>query len=429
MTWYVSTARHCASTSQSRRLTTGAAVQTKTTALTKTTSKTAMTPHFRMGERDQVIVAQEEIKRLEAANAKLRQEAKRLFREEEKGQVATRSRDRAVEGSNALQRKLIQQEAEHSQDRRLWEEESGKLRNQVAHLEAENHEAEILMQTIVAQLELEKEEHSQDRRLWEEESGKLRSQVAHLEAENHEAKTSMQTIAAQLEVEKEEHSQDRRLWEEESGKLRSTLEVSQRNLSAAREEIELLRAEMLQQREQAARHAAKMAESERVRRVEAAQEARQRDAALEEHILKLASEARGEQLHQDGVKLPQEHQDDGASSYTQPSGPPSPTAKYTSSAQESEEVHDSYKCPHCHARKFGGSLQHEIQGYRHVLLPRQEQQATHTAAVSGTQQWDRSQQDHDMRQTSPGIYSPQQSAASATPISRGVRRNGCCPQS
>ena len=63
---------------------------------------------------------------------------------------------RAVEDGSTLQQKLIEQAAEHSQDRRRWEDETGKLRSQVAHLEAVKHAAETSLQSMlqVAQRDL-----------------------------------------------------------------------------------------------------------------------------------------------------------------------------------------------------------------------------------------------------------------------------------
>jgi hypothetical protein len=318
------------------------------------------TPHYRMGERDQVIAAQDTIWRLEAENSKLREDIKPLVREVESGEKWREQCDRAVEAGNVLQQQLIEQEEQHSHDRRLWDDDSGKLRSQVAQLEADRHTAEVSAQSV-----------------------------------------------------------------------RATLETTQRDLSAAREEIKQLRAEMLEQREQAARHEAEMAQSEQERRVEAAREARRRDAALEERILKIAREASGERFETAGGQLRQkqkEDQDEGASNYSQPSSPQSSTANIAA-AQGSEELHDRFKCPHCHARR-SGSPQRDIRDDKHLPSPRQDWQgeAPHIAAVTAAQEeWDSHEQGRQQhhRQTSYGSHSPQQSDTAAAPVEGRVRTNSC----
>lgn len=334
---------------QSARLTTAASEQTQT-------------PHYRMGERDQVIAAQEKIRRLEAENSKLREEFKPLVREVERAQVTASQCDRAVEDGKALQQQLIEQE----------------------------------------------EKHSHDRRLWGDESVKLRSQIAHLETESHAAQASAQSVQAMLEV-------------------------TQRDLCAAREEIDQLRAEMLDQQEQAARHAAEMARSERERRVEAAQEARRRDAALEESILKIARETRGERFENEGGPPRRDQKEakyEDASNYSQPSSPQSSAANIAAAARGGEESHGRYKCPHCYERRYRESLQCDIPDDKHLPSPRQDRQgeSAHIATITAAQQeWDSTEADrqqHDSR-TSHVFHSPQQSAASATSVGGGVRTNSC----
>ena len=301
-----------------------------------------------MGERDQVIASQEEIKRLRAENAKLREEFKPLIREVENVQVAEASRDRAVDENDELRQQLNEQQTDNTRIRALWAEDCGRLRNQLAQLESEKCETE----------------------------------------------TSMQT-------------------------MRSTLETTQHELTAAREEIQQLRAEMLEQREQAARDAAKRAESERERRVEAAREARQRDAALEEHILQLARQVNEERLQDEGAQPRQEFKEDkdeGASSYTQPSSPQSSTAN-TIGVQERQE------CPHCRAR-MSGATHDDKQSLSN--LTSLEHPAAHIAAVAAAQQeWDSNQQEHQRRNRgSPsGYHLPQRSTASAAALESGVGMN------
>lgn len=245
------------------------------------------------------------------------------------------------------------------------------------------------------QLTEQQAEHAQAQRRMEDDNSKLRDQVERLETDNREAEVGIQT-------------------------LRSTLESTQRELSAARDEIEQLRAEMLERREQAARDAAKIAEVERDRRVEVARETLRQDAALESHILKLAKQVGAEPADHDGTSSQLDHrEDEGASSYTQPSSPQSSTANIA--AHRSEERQDGYECPHCHGRKPGVSQDHD-----HVPAPRRERQAAHVAVVAAAQhERDSNQQDQPQRngRASHRFYSPQQSAASAAALAGMVSTN------
>ena len=123
------------------------AQQRRHTIIQQRRNRSQTAPDRRTSDLDPIALA-EPASGVSDSNALMSQELQRAQRQDESKPSAPPN-DRAVENVSALQQKLIEQEAEHSQDRRRWEDEISKLRSQVGHLEAAEVAAETSMQTTL----------------------------------------------------------------------------------------------------------------------------------------------------------------------------------------------------------------------------------------------------------------------------------------